>query len=332
MANQEHLAKLREGREVWNAWREQNRDVRPDLREAQLDGANLDDYDFSHANLEFASLRKASLRNAYFREAACSDVHFNGADLEGANFLKTDLKASNFTEANLTSACLIDTNFFASVLDGVDLTNAAFGGTKLSYARLVHARGLENTRHWGRSSIGIDTFFSSGGLPGAFLRGCGVPDGFIAYAASLVGKPIEYYSCFLSYSSKDTEFAQRLHADLQARGIRTWFAPEDLRIGDPLKPVIDMSIRMHDKLLLVVSEHSVASSWVEREVEAAMRQEQKQNRIALFPIRLDDEIFAVDDGWASDLRRRHIGDFREWKSHDHYHGAFERLVRDLRKA
>ena len=39
MANPEHLAKLKEGVEVWNQWREENRGEVVDLREADLSGA-----------------------------------------------------------------------------------------------------------------------------------------------------------------------------------------------------------------------------------------------------------------------------------------------------
>ena len=49
---------------------------------------------------------------------------------------------------------------------------------------------------------------------------------------SLVGKPIEFYSCFISYSSKDQTFAERLHNDLPDKGVRCWFAPEDMTIGE----------------------------------------------------------------------------------------------------
>jgi hypothetical protein len=66
-------------------------------------------------------------------------------------------------------------------------------------------------------------------------------------------KPIKYYS----YSSKDEIFARRLHDDLQQAGMRCWFAPEDLKIGDRLKRCIDESIKLYDKLLLVLSEHSI---------------------------------------------------------------------------
>lgn len=47
-----------------------------------------------------------------------------------------------------------------------------------------------------------------------------------------VKKPVELYSCFLSYSSRDDAFARRLYNDLQGKNIRTWFAPEDLQIGN----------------------------------------------------------------------------------------------------
>ena len=159
-----------------------------------------------------------------------------------------------------------------------------------------------------------------------------MPEDFIVYMKSLVGKPIEFYSCFISYSSKDEDFAQRLYADLQAKNVRCWFAPEDLKIGERFRPRIDEAIRVHDKLLLVLSESSVRSAWVEKEVETAFEKERRQdNKPVLFPIRLDDAVMETDRAWAADIRRtRHIGDFRTWKDHDAYQEAFARLLRDLK--
>ena len=62
MANDEHLAKLEEGVEVWNAWREEHPDVRPDLSEANLRGADLQRADLQRANLRGADLGKATAR------------------------------------------------------------------------------------------------------------------------------------------------------------------------------------------------------------------------------------------------------------------------------
>lgn len=81
-------------------------------------------------------------------------------------------------------------------------------------------------------------------------------------------------------------FCDRLHNDLQAAGVRCWFAPEDLKIGDRFRDEIEDAIRMHDKLLLVLSENSVQSDWVRSEVEGALRREARESRTLLFPVRL----------------------------------------------
>src|SRR5689334_4754005 len=94
-------------------------------------------------------------------------------------------------------------------------------------------------------------------IPDVFLRGAGVPDGFIAYVGALVGQAIEFYSCFISYSTKDQLFAERLHADLQAKGVRCWFAPHKMSGGKKLHEQIDEAIRLYDRLLLILSENSM---------------------------------------------------------------------------
>jgi hypothetical protein len=67
------------------------------------------------------------------------------------------------------------------------------------------------------------------------------------------------------------------------------------------------------------------------EVEAALEKERTQNKLALFPIRLDDAVMETDQAWAASLcRTRHIGDFRAWKDHDPYQKSFDRSLRDLK--
>ena len=104
-----------------------------------------------------------------------------------------------------------------------------------------------------------------------------------------------------------------------------------MKIGDKIRDRIDQSIRLHDKLLLVLSEHSINSEWVEDEVDAAYEQERVRGKTVLFPIRLDGAVMDTDKAWATKLRRsRHIGDFTKWKDHDSYQKAFDRLLRDLK--
>lgn len=161
----------------------------------------------------------------------------------------------------------------------------------------------------------------------------GVPDEYIDIWRTMMMHPVQYHSLFISYSSKDNALAGRLHADLQANGVRCWFAHEDMKIGDKIRPRIDEAIHLQDKLLLLLSEHSIASDWVADEVEAAIEKEQRQKREILFPVRLDDAVMHTSRAWAAKLRRdTNIGDFTNWTDPHAYQAAFDRLLRDLKKA
>lgn len=293
-----------------------------DLRASYAERADLGAAVLSATNLERANLSEARLHGAFLIEAILNGAYLVGADLVGA-----DLRRANLLETNLGRA-----NLSAAVLGGANLTKAVIWSTTFGDNDLSKVKGLETVHHSGPSTIGIDTIYKSkGNIPEVFLCGCGVPEDFIVYMKSLLGKPIEFYSCFISYSSKDDDFAKRVYADLQAQNVRCWFAPEDLKIGDKFRMRIDEAIRIHDKLLLVLSENSVKSAWVEKEVETAFEKERCQdNKPVLFPIRLDDAVMETDQAWAADIRRtRHVGDFTRWKEHDDYQRAFQRLLRDL---
>jgi hypothetical protein len=326
MANQEHLDILRQGVKAWNQWREIFPKGQPDLTGADLVRADLYGADLSRANLSKANLLSSRLIEVNLRDANLSGANLSNADLSYANLSYADLRGATLLNADLFSATLI-----AVKLDGADFSHVTMMATVLGELDLSKVRGLENVTHYEPSIISIDTIYrSQGQIPDVFLQGAGVPETFITYAHSLVMQPVDYYSCFISYSSRDQDFAERLYADLQSKGVRIWFAPEDLKIGDKFWHRIDESIRLYDKLLVVLSEHSVQSDWVEREAMAALEKE-KQGKIVLFPITLDDAVKDCTAPWAADLQRqRHIGNFQGWKNHNDYQKAFERLLRDLK--
>ena len=142
-----------------------------------------------------------------------------------------------------------------------------------------------------------------------------------------------YHSCFLSYAHQDEPLAQRLHADLQQRGVQCWYAPHNMKIGAKIRPTIDQAINSQDKLLLIISQHALRSAWIEDEIEAALEYERRQQREILFPVRLDDDIMQTSQAWAAKLRRTcNIGDFTRWTEPGEYQQAFERLRGDLKKA
>jgi len=90
---------------------------------------------------------------------------------------------------------------------------------------------------------------------------------------------------------------------------------------------------LRDKVLIVLSERSIGSDWVEDEVKTTFEEERKRKQTVLFPVRLDDSILETKQAWAAKLRAaRHIGDFRRWKDHDAYQkGASARVARPRRR-
>jgi TIR domain/Pentapeptide repeats (8 copies) len=314
MVNQEHLDILKQGVKVWNEWRKEHPDIRANLTGADLGRAYLKDADLKDADLSRADLSRANL---------------HGADLTDAILTGAILTDANFTDANFFGAVLS-----RAYLSNAILTGATVGYTTFGYVDLSALKGLDTVRHIGPSTIGIDAIYhSQGKIPEIFLRNAGVQDTFITNMRALVDSmsPIDFYSCFISYSNRDEKFAERLFADLQSNNVRCWFAPEHMKTGDEIRERIDESIRLYDKLLLVLSEHSVESAWVKKEVETAFEKERQQNRLVLFPIQLDDTVKQTNRAWAADIRRmRHITDFTRWKNHDEYQKAFSRLLRDLK--
>jgi uncharacterized protein YjbI with pentapeptide repeats len=324
MADPEHLAILKQGVEAWNQWRQKYPAVKPDLSEADLRGPN-----FRGPNLSGVNLSETKLNGVVLREA----------DLRGA-----DLFGANLSVAYLGLAVLEGVDLRWAIISGTIIWKTDFTGVKVGYTTFADvylnaAKGLETVIHEGPSSIGIDTIYKSNGkIPHIFLRGCGVPEHFIEYMASLVGTGIEFYSLFISYSTHDQEFAERLHADLQAKGVRCWFAPHKMQGGKKIHEQIDEAIRVYDKLLLILSPASMESEWVKTEISKARKREIKEGKRVLFPIRLcsfealrDWNCFDADAGKdsAREIREYFIPDFSNWKDHDSYRVAFDRLLDDL---
>jgi hypothetical protein len=111
MANDDEIAKLKEGVEAWNAWREKNPVLLPNLI-----GANLRETKLIGANLSGAALTGANLREA---------------KLIGANLTGADLREANLIGANLIGANLIGANLIGANLSGCRIYGVSAWGLKL---------------------------------------------------------------------------------------------------------------------------------------------------------------------------------------------------------
>ncbi|MDO8532936.1 MAG: toll/interleukin-1 receptor domain-containing protein [Dehalococcoidia bacterium] len=244
MANPKHVALVKKGAGAIAAWRESASATQLDLRGADLWSADLTD----------ADLRSADLTGA----------HLRGADLGGAF---------------LTGAVLRD----ADLTDAV-LTHASIGWTILADADLAEAIGLADVHHDYPSTVGVDTLArtlrSSGGRfteeQLLFFTGAGVPGTLLNYLPDLLEtNPIQFYSCVISYSTKDDAFASALHDDLEKAGVKTWKWDLDGVVGRGLMENVGRAIHNYDKMILVCSEHSLASKGVDEEIVKALQKEKR---------------------------------------------------------
>ena len=371
MDREGHLDVLKRGVAHWNHWRRRHPGSRPGLRRAGLQGlylaeANLRDCDLSGADLSWtiltgasltyadltdANLGDATLRGADLSWACLRGANLRGADLRGADLDGADLVAANLREADLTLADLSGVELVGANLSRASLNAATFKWTNFDGCTLEHtlfgdadlslAKGLELARHLGPSTIGIDTLYRSAGhLPLAFLRGCGVPRGLVGHVRALGESPLHYYACFVSYSPRDAEFAERLLVDLGEAGVRAWARPTEQARGEPDRAETERAVGSYDKLVLVCSEHSLRNAAVAEEIDHALRRVEDGKGTILYPVRLDDYALDEEKGvakWEHPQRAKmlacDIPDFGGWKEDPVKYGAsFRSLLAALQRA
>lgn len=361
MANEVHVKVVKRGKEAIEEWREAHPGMILDLRRADLRGATLSGARLGGARLNGAKLNDAKLNGAKLTWARLNGARLNGADLSGTNLSDAQLDGASFKSAdltgarlsgailsgaNLSDAILSDANLSRANLSDVNFTNtilinAILNNTIFYRCDLGTAKGLGSCVHWSGSCLDLDTQAT---IPESvrheFLIGCGLPDSYLEQLPSILraGTPLELRSCFISYSTKDEEFATRLYEGLRGHHARVWYAPEDLKGGDHLKPQIDRAIQSHEKLLIVFTEDSMESPWVKREILKALAKEKETGELALFPISLvpyeklkswkckDDNL----DDLAEQVRKYFIPQFAVSDTDEEFDEQLEALVVALR--
>jgi uncharacterized protein YjbI with pentapeptide repeats len=361
MTNQEPWAILMQGLEVWNRWRKENPDVKVKFGNAMLIGANLRRFDlskiyFREAELTDADLSGANLQGANLREADLIDTNLREADLTDADLSDATLWRANFRDAKLTRANLGGAQLKFADFRGADLSHCNFSNARLLRNNLVdidlsEVDGLEDVIHAGPSTIGIDTVIrSSGKIPEIFLRGCGLRDIDIQYVKlsdpNLSNEEIsrilyriydvratqalQISPLFISYSHADGEFVDKVGNSLTEKGVRYWRDTHEMKAGR-IEKQIDQAISQNRTVLLVLSENSMRSDWVEHEVRSARGLEKETGRDVLCPV-------ALDDSWKSSrwperlmeqVKEYNILDFSEWEDESKFGRTFGKLIDGL---
>ncbi|MBD2111264.1 MULTISPECIES: pentapeptide repeat-containing protein [Cyanophyceae] len=144
MANENQVTLLKQGSEVWNAWRQQNPRIEislwfDDLSGADLSGADLSNAYFSNTNLSNTNLSNANLSNANLSNANLGHANLSNANLSNTSLSSADLNNTNLNDAALSYAALNEANFSNAILSNVDLSYADLSHANLSKASLSKA-------------------------------------------------------------------------------------------------------------------------------------------------------------------------------------------------
>jgi hypothetical protein len=332
MADEALVNILRQGAEVWNQWRQDH----PEENKLDFSGTKLNGVSLVTAHLREADFSGVDFRGANLGLADLSGANLSEANLGMANLSMTDLSGANLSEANLGMA-----NLSVTHLGGANFSHAQSGYTNFASLDLSTVIGLETILHNGPSTVGVDTLFKSQGkIPEIFLRGCGVPEILMRYLPALVGEAIQFYSCFISHSHDNKDFARRLYDRLQGVGIRCWLDEKELLPGDDIYKEIDRGIRYWDKVLLCCSQSSLSEKWwVDHEIDKAFDKERKlmkergEKVLSLIPLDLDGYLFSKEceakSPKSAEIRHRIAGNFQGW---DRDHALFEREIEKVIRA
>src|SRR2546425_6389404 len=93
---------------------------------------------------------------------------------------------------------------------------------------------------------------------------------------------------FLSYARQDAVMADRIAADLQAKGISVWLDRDSLNPGESWVEQFEGAISRSDFLLFFISRSSLKSKWALVEYRAAFTALRKSGGTTIVPVLLEE--------------------------------------------
>lgn len=120
---------------------------------------------------------------------------------------------------------------------------------------------------------------------------------------------------FLSHSSKDKPFVEKLAKDILALDVEVWLDIWEMKVGDSLFDKIEEGLETSDYLIVILSKNSVNSLWVRKELNAFLCDEISSKNVKILPVLIDDCSIPIF------LREKLYADFRE-----NYANGLQRLV------
>lgn len=89
---------------------------------------------------------------------------------------------------------------------------------------------------------------------------------------------------YISYNNKDTEIAKKVTAALKEAGHEITIDVDDLLPGQDISSTLFEGLRKSDFMVVLITENSVNSKWVQSEIGAALSYSSERKNFGLFPV------------------------------------------------
>lgn len=93
---------------------------------------------------------------------------------------------------------------------------------------------------------------------------------------------------FISHSSEDKIFVEKLATDLKKYHLPLWFDKWEIKVGDSIVEKINEALGIMTDLVLILSKKSVNSKWVKKELSTALMRKLKDNSVKVLPVLIEE--------------------------------------------
>ena len=332
------------------------------LTGSDFQATTFEDCQFTSTQFQGSDFFGAAFKDCVFAACYMSEAFFAHAKFESCLIMQTTMR-----DSVIFSAKFINTNIDGITFDGFEnatrkataeippqlLAKASDLGAhqnRIDQASLDSTLKLLATRRNIRPSLDGKfhddgesyadreaKHFSSPAAIESFLRSTSLTKDEIRSFVQKYRAISEAKSFFISYSFKDSVVAEQLADRLGRRGCTVWFAPSNMQAGATIAQQLHGGLYEADVLLVLVSESSIGSDWVKREILEFYRFQKQHPERRLCPLRLDNAWSAgLDLGSDGDaveaskwFRAHFAPDFSQWRDPISFSAVFDQVARDL---
>jgi len=245
---------------------------------------------FGMSSLEDVNVTEGEFQFVDFSDCLLKKINFNNCSVINGKFESGDFYYAHKSEIGFNNTSLTSVHFI-----DLDLTLSVFQKCELSISiinSIISTRTISDSKSVFKSNIDLSTILKSEALPEKVLKNnFGITDRKIKGTIEYLTSEPEYHSVFISYSFKDSEFANQIMVHLKKKSITAFLWAKDAPGGKEIKRIMSDNIRKHERFLFIASKNSLKSEACHYEIRKARKKFYSIWGEFFVPIHLDNFLF-----------------------------------------